>query len=128
MIDYTDPTKYFGIVLGSQTQMDERAERYIVNGAHSAEDLQDILYGFIDKFVLCPACNNPETSYDVGKKKIGQNCAACGYTGTLPSTHRLTTYILNHPPADSKPKAYKKKGPKSSEEGIQEIGFLSIYD
>lgn len=37
-------------------------ERYIVNGEHDANKLQDILDGFIKKFVLCPACDNPETT------------------------------------------------------------------
>ena len=37
-------------------------ERFIVNGEHDAAKLQDILDGFIKKFVLCPACENPETT------------------------------------------------------------------
>ena len=56
-----DPTKYFGCELGAQTQIDLKNERYIVNGSHDAEKLQDILDGFIEKFVLCPDCDNPET-------------------------------------------------------------------
>lgn len=57
----TDPTKYFGCELGAQVQMDAKAERYIVNGAHDAARLQDLLDGFIKKFVLCTECDNPET-------------------------------------------------------------------
>lgn len=58
----SDPTKYFGCELGAQTNYDARNERYIVNGEHDAAKLQDILDGFIKKFVLCPACDNPETA------------------------------------------------------------------
>lgn len=58
---FLDPTKYFGCELGAQTQIDLKNERYIVNGSHDAEKLQDILDGFIEKFVLCPDCDNPET-------------------------------------------------------------------
>jgi len=58
---YLDPTKYFGCELGAQTNFDLKNERYIVNGEHDANKLQDILDGFIKKFVLCPACDNPET-------------------------------------------------------------------
>lgn len=58
---FLDPTKYFGCELGAQTQIDLKNERYIVNGSHDAEKLQDILDGFIEKFVLCPECDNPET-------------------------------------------------------------------
>lgn len=57
-----DPTKYFGCELGAQTNFDMKNERYIVNGEHDAAKLQDILDGFIKKFVLCAACENPETT------------------------------------------------------------------
>ena len=57
----SDPTKYFGCELGAQTQIDLKNERYIVNGSHDADKLQEILDGFIEKFVLCPDCENPET-------------------------------------------------------------------
>lgn len=41
--------------------MDVRNGRYIVNGAHESVKLQNLLDGFIKKFVLCPECENPET-------------------------------------------------------------------
>lgn len=58
----SDPTKYFGCELGAQTQFDGKNDRYIVNGSHDAEKLQNLLDGFIKKFVLCPECSNPETN------------------------------------------------------------------
>lgn len=57
-----DPTKYFGCELGAQVQMDAKNERYIVNGAHDAARFQELLDGFIKRFVLCPECDNPETN------------------------------------------------------------------
>lgn len=56
-----DPTKFFGCELGAQTQFDTKNDRYIVNGSHEANKLQDMLDGFIRKFVLCAECDNPET-------------------------------------------------------------------
>lgn len=96
----TYPTKYFGCELGAQTQFDQKNERYIVNGSHEAAKLQDLLDGFIKKFVLCPSCDNPETILSVLPKKgiINTKCIACGYSGQLDSTHKLTTYILKNPP------------------------------
>lgn len=41
--------------------MDHKIGRYIVNGAHESGKLQDMLDGFIKKFVLCEECDNPET-------------------------------------------------------------------
>lgn len=69
---HTDPCKYFGCELGAQTQMDTKLGRYIVNGAHESAKLQDILDGFIKKFVLCPGCDNPETDLvSVGRGREG---------------------------------------------------------
>lgn len=92
------PTKYFGCELGAQTNYDARNERYIVNGEHDAAKLQDILDGFIKKFVLCPACDNPETALSVRRNQIHSKCKACGHAFVIDSRHRLSTYILKNPP------------------------------
>jgi len=96
----TYPTKYFGCELGAQTNFDPKNDRYIVNGAHDSSKLQDLLDGFIRKFVLCPECENPETNLVVLSKKnmITQRCIACGYQGNIDMRHKLTTFILKNPP------------------------------
>lgn len=96
----TYPTKYFGCELGAQTQFDFKDERFIVNGSHEAGKLQDLLDGFIRKFVLCPECDNPETVLSVQPKKntLSQSCKACGYNGLIKGGHRLITYIIKNPP------------------------------
>lgn len=96
----TYPTKYFGCELGAQTQFDYKNERFIVNGSHDGEKLQGMLDGFIRKFVLCPACDNPETELLVSTKKqtISQGCRACGFHGPLEVNHKLNTFILKNPP------------------------------
>lgn len=58
---FLDPTKFFGCELGANTQFDKKNDRYIVNGSHDADKLQEILDTFIERFVLCPECENPET-------------------------------------------------------------------
>uniref|UniRef100_A0AAY4AZZ3 Eukaryotic translation initiation factor 5 n=1 Tax=Denticeps clupeoides TaxID=299321 RepID=A0AAY4AZZ3_9TELE len=95
----TYPTKFFGCELGAQTQFDAKNDRYIVNGSHDANKLQDMLDGFIRKFVLCPECDNPETDLHVNPKKqtIGNSCKACGYRGMLDTRHKLCTFILKNP-------------------------------
>ena len=91
-------TKYFGCELGAQTQFDIKSERYIVNGCHEAGKLQDMLDGFIKKFVLCEQCDNPETVLKVKKNMIGASCKACGHIFTLDMRHKLTTFIVKNPP------------------------------
>lgn len=96
----TYPTKYFGCELGAQIQFDYKNERFIVNGAHDATKLQDLLDGFIRRYVLCPECDNPETDLLINAKKeiISQTCKACGYHGLITSQHKLNTFILKNPP------------------------------
>ncbi|XP_046372940.1 eukaryotic translation initiation factor 5-like [Haliotis rufescens] len=118
----TYPTKFFGCELGAQTQFDLKNDRFIVNGSHESNKLQDLLDGFIKKFVLCPECSNPETNLTVHAKKqtISQRCIACGYTGNIPLTHKVTTYILKNPPdmeVSTTPQKGGKKKEKRSKKG-----------
>lgn len=101
--------KYFGCELGAQTQMANG--RYIVNGAHEAAKLQELLDGFIKRFVLCPECENPETDLHVqaSKGRIGQTCKACGYRGLVDMRHKLTTFILKNPVGPGADEASGKK-------------------
>lgn len=96
----TYPTKYFGCELGAQTQFDFKNDRYIVNGSHDAAKLQDMLDGFIKKFVLCENCDNPETDIKAYIKKgiLTATCRACGHTSQLDMRHKLTTFMLKNPP------------------------------
>lgn len=115
------PIKYFGGVLGAQVTYDSKNDRYIVNGSHEASRLQDLLDGFIQKYVLCPSCSNPETVLTVHAKKalITTSCKACGYGGNINSTDKLATYILKYPPekpAEGTPSAKDSKVKKSSKD------------
>ncbi|KAJ7761923.1 domain found in IF2B/IF5-domain-containing protein [Mycena maculata] len=95
-------TKFFGCELGAQTTVDEKNERYIVNGAHDANRLRELLDGFIDKFVLCKSCKNPETELIILKvgraEDIIRDCKACGERTGVDMRHKLTTFILKNPP------------------------------
>jgi len=96
-------TKFFGCELGAQTQFDLKNDRYIVNGAHDAAKLQDMLDIFIRKFVLCERCDNPETDLKVLAKKgiITASCKACGHSFTVDMRHKLTTFMIKNPPETS---------------------------
>ncbi|KAI6042589.1 domain found in IF2B/IF5-domain-containing protein [Pisolithus marmoratus] len=106
-------TKFFGCELGAQTPSDEKNDRYIVNGAHDADRLRELLDSFIDKFVLCASCKNPETDLVVIKsgrrEDIFRDCKACGERTTIDMRHKLVTFILKNPPKNPK-KAKKGKG------------------
>ena len=61
-------TKYFGCELGAQTTFNEDSGRAIVNGAHTAQVLSGLLEGFINRFVQCGSCKNPETVMSVSPR------------------------------------------------------------
>jgi len=103
------PTKYFGCELGAQIQVDIKNQRYIVNGSHTAERLQELLSGFIKKYVLCNACSNPETNLQVKKQNILATCSACGHTGTIDAIGRFSSYLIKHPPDQSDSPAPQKR-------------------
>lgn len=90
----TDPTKFFGCELGAQTQFDTKNDRYIVNGSHEANKLQDMLDGFIRKFVLCTECDNPETELvNVLRAKAGSPSNIFTGICILISLNRVMTFV-----------------------------------
>ena len=121
----TYPTKFFGSELGAQTSVDEKNDRYIVNGAHDAKRLRELLDAFIDKFVLCGSCKNPETDLVVTKNElIVRDCKACGERTGVDMRHRLSTYILKNPPQkkNKKSKGGHAEAPSPSGEVNGTIG------
>jgi len=112
----TYPTKFFGCELGAQTTFDEKADRYIVNGTHDAARLRELLDVFIDKFVLCTGCKNPETDLNILKDEtILRDCKACGERAPVDMRHKLVTFILKNPP--KKAKKSKKPTGENGENG-----------
>lgn len=111
------PTKYFGCELGAQVTIAN--DLFVVNGSHDPEKLLSLLYSFIKKFVLCQKCSNPETALTIVKGNINQKCIACGYETTIPKAiHKLTTFIINHPPeGGSAAAAVSKTSGKSGSSG-----------
>ena len=72
--------------------------------------LRDLLDVFIDKFVLCASCKNPETELIITKDDfILRDCKACGQRGNIDMRHKLTTFILKNPPKSKKAGGKGKK-------------------
>lgn len=130
--------KFFGFELGAQVTANPSDDRYIINGAHDAPKLQDSLDGFINKFVLCGKCKNPETDLIVQKDgRIIRDCKACGQRTDVELRHKLSGFIAKNPPkkekkAKSSKKSSKKNGnaengnsPKDSgsEENVEDLGI-----
>jgi translation initiation factor 5 len=109
--------KYFGFELGAQTNIDPKDDRWIINGAHEASKLQDYLDGFINRFVLCKSCKNPETVINIKDGEIIMDCKACGQHTKPDLRHKLSGFILkNAPKKGKKDKSTKKADRKARKE------------
>ncbi|EMC99043.1 hypothetical protein BAUCODRAFT_388948 [Baudoinia panamericana UAMH 10762] len=109
--------KYFGFELGAQTNIDPKDDRWIINGAHDASKLQDYLDGFIKKFVLCRACENPETVVNIKNGNIILDCKACGQQTNVDLRNKLSSFILkNQPKKGKKDKSTKKADRRAKKE------------
>ncbi|ODV89408.1 hypothetical protein CANCADRAFT_32677 [Tortispora caseinolytica NRRL Y-17796] len=110
--------KFFGFELGAQTSANESEDRWVVNGVHEPAKLQDLLDVFINKFVLCKSCKNPETEFVISKDgSISLDCKACGTRSPVELTHKLTAYISKHPPPQK-----KQKGKKAAATATSNVG------
>ena len=114
-------TKFFGFELGAQSKVvgEGATQRHIVNGAHDKEKLQDLLDVFINKFVLCGECKNPETELVIVKGHVLRECKACGKRTEIDKGHKLSGFIVKTPPGGDKNGAVAngKKGGKKSRKG-----------
>ncbi|KAG0647726.1 Eukaryotic translation initiation factor 5 [Hyphodiscus hymeniophilus] len=108
--------KYFGFELGAQTNTNPADDRWIINGAHEASKLQDYLDGFINKFVLCKKCKNPETDVVIKDGNILLDCKACGQRSNVDLRLKLSGFILkNQPKKGKKDKSEKKAARKAKQ-------------
>ncbi|KAI0480324.1 domain found in IF2B/IF5-domain-containing protein [Xylariaceae sp. FL0804] len=110
--------KYFGFELGAQTNIDPPDDRWIINGAHDAPKLQDYLDGFINKFVLCKKCKNPETDVVIKDGHIVLDCKACGQRTDVDLRLKLSGFILKNQPkkGGKKDKAERKAARKAKQQ------------
>jgi translation initiation factor 5 len=121
--------KFFGFELGAQTNIDPSDDRWIINGAHEANKLQDHLDGFIQKFVLCKKCKNPETDVQIKDGNITLDCKACGQRTAVDLRQKLSGFILkNTPKKGKKDKAERKAARKAKQNGAKENGNGSGED
>lgn len=119
--------KYFGFELGAQTSISVDKDRYLVNGVHEPAKLQDVLDGFITKFVLCGSCKNPETEIVITKDNdLFRDCKACGTRSPMDLRHKLSSFIIKNPPESMEGSRKKKKAATAS--ANVRGGGLSISD
>jgi len=130
-------TKFIGLQMGAQSRYDPNTDRAIVNGAFTSEDLQKHVFAYIEKFVLCPNCRNPETVQGLkGKKKsalVTLTCKACGMEKEADNSHKLVTFIIkelgeDHDAATTATAPSSKKASPRPIEGDAVVEAANIAD
>jgi translation initiation factor 5 len=64
--------KYFAVSLGTSATSD------VLRGKHDVTELTKVLSKYINQYVLCMQCTNPETLLKIRKDRIKTECKACG--------------------------------------------------
>ncbi|KAL6201460.1 hypothetical protein ACLB2K_025174 [Fragaria x ananassa] len=114
-------TKYFGCELGAQSKFDHKNKTCYVNGAHDTAKLAGHLENFIEKYVQCYRCGNPETEIIITKKQmLNLTCAACGHVSDVNMRDKLTNFILKNPPEQKKSAKEKKALRRVDKEQLKE--------
>lgn len=96
--------KFFAFELAASTKIDRTEEnnlKYIINGQRHMSELEAALDKFIDNFVLCGKCGNPETLVYIKKGCVFHRCKACGFGTPVSMAHKLSNFIVKNPPAET---------------------------
>ena len=59
---HLDLSKFLRCQLSTRVTDRPKEDRYIFSGVHSQEKFQSYIYDYIDRFVRCTVCGNPETT------------------------------------------------------------------
>ena len=98
--------KFLGNELGALSNYIKTDNKYLIMGSHTLSRVQEIIFKFIERYILCGECRNPETDVILssGKhSKITLECRACSRK-TMPSIADRTynfffMYHQNYKPA-----------------------------
>jgi hypothetical protein len=101
------PPEHLLTLLGhnlSAASKTEKGKSYVA-GHHDPKVIQTQILAFIQAYVMCKNCGNPETSCGLeGSKKnkvLFLNCKSCGKRKSLDSTDRFVKYMMQHLPPEA---------------------------
>jgi len=88
--------KYLGYQLGASTQCTQKGgvEKHLIMGVFDRSRLKKIVSDFVENFVICSVCGNPETVLNVERKCVVLNCNACGGRSLVNDKSKLTKVII----------------------------------
>ncbi|BAU80221.1 eukaryotic translation initiation factor 5 [Tokyovirus A1] len=70
--------KFLALELGTSCGFDKGRNLWYITGSHSTETIHGKVGSFIQSFVLCKTCGQPELFYETKKGKVMMRCRGCG--------------------------------------------------
>jgi translation initiation factor 2 beta subunit (eIF-2beta)/eIF-5 len=65
----------------------------------TGKKIQELIYKFINCYILCKQCGNPETEFNVngtGKNALLEmHCTSCGNTSNIITNHKIVKFVIN---------------------------------
>ncbi len=93
--DSTMIAKFLGKCCSTSAKINNKQNYLEINAVYTLDQLDVFLQKFIDKYVLCPACEIPETSLNKKSNRLVFNCKACGNMSKLDVKDKYDTLIFN---------------------------------
>lgn len=88
---------FFQSELGAQKIANQKDDKFIVMGSHAQERMQEKVYSYIERFVLCKHCRNPETTVSVeAREKVMLTCRACGKASAVSPGEKVYSAFVQY--------------------------------
>ena len=92
---------FLGQELSVNYKYDKDTDKYYISGKHEIHKIQELIFKYINNFIICKKCKIPETTHciDGHKKNISiiLKCNACNHSNLLDNTDRFVKYMISHP-------------------------------
>eukprot|EP01122_Echinamoeba_exundans_P000898 TRINITY_DN10839_c0_g1_i1.p1 TRINITY_DN10839_c0_g1~~TRINITY_DN10839_c0_g1_i1.p1 ORF type:complete len:196 (-),score=31.33 TRINITY_DN10839_c0_g1_i1:71-658(-) len=119
--------KFFGFSLSAPIRSNGETNDYAIKGTFDLDTLNGLIHEFIEKFILCRACGNPETVVRVRGGKVMLKCDACNSTTEANNKHKLAAYIIKHK-ASTKSKYASITGKQIDEGALTDVKTSDFDD
>lgn len=87
--------KVIGKSLSCKSGIDKHNNAYL-QGQYAFQDIKNIVYSFIQNYLLCINCDKPEIRLKYKNNKIKQKCRACGNNSYLDNCKEEIIHILKN--------------------------------
>ncbi|KAJ5068992.1 eukaryotic translation initiation factor 5 [Anaeramoeba ignava] len=110
-------TQFFSTELASRAWWNEEQKQTVIKGVFEESQIQDLIFKFIEKYILCPVCKLPELDLVVGTNDIEFKCRASGCVSRKNKSDRLISFIIKSSQLQkAQENANKKKNKKKQKQ------------